>query len=90
MGLICLLGVYKLILKLPMSDSRTQSALARIASAIDRIEAAAAHRPVAAITVGDEVRVQFLEARHAKLRQETGAVLASLDAFITQHQGHGG
>ena len=60
-----------------MAEERISSAMARIEAALDRIERAAAERPVDPAHANDG-----LVSRHEALREAVGASLVELDALI--------
>jgi hypothetical protein len=66
-----------------MSGDRITAALDRIAKAMDRIEHVHAH----ASSSAPDLRLPELNARHAKLRSETQAVLSSLELLISEQRG---
>ncbi len=73
-----------------MSDARTLSALERTNAAIERISNILSERHRAGPASGDIEKVQKLEARHEKLKQETASALAEIDHLIQQNQRHAG
>lgn len=64
-----------------MGDTRTQAAIARIETALGRIEVAARRR-VLPSTGGDPAEAERLRTAHDRLRQEVGAVISELDQLI--------
>jgi hypothetical protein len=65
-----------------MTDSRSSAAIARIESALSRIERIAAAPPQPA---SNDRPLAELSARHDALRAETQRVLGELDALIGTH-----
>lgn len=69
-----------------MSEDRLSSALRRIATAMERIEAVAVSPlpQTSAAPAADDEKLTELAARHAKLKEETTIALSALDAVIAR------
>ena len=68
-----------------MSDQRLNTALGRIAAALDRIEQVAGQRLPLAESDGTSVaELAALQERHAKLKEEATIALSALDAVLAR------
>jgi len=68
-----------------MSDQRLNTALGRIAAALDRIEQVAGRRrPDAELDNTSVAELAVLQERHAKLKEEATIALSALDAVLAR------
>ena len=68
-----------------MSDQRLNTALGRIAAALDRIEKVAARPlPAAELDNTSVAELAVLQERHAKLKEEATIALSALDAVLAR------
>ena len=68
-----------------MSDQRLNTALGRIAAALDRIEQVAGRRlPDAELDNTSVAELAVLQERHAKLKEEATMALSALDAVLAR------
>jgi len=68
-----------------MSDQRLNTALGRIAAALDRIEQVAGRRlPDAELDNTSVAELAVLQERHAKLKEESTIALSALDAVLAR------
>jgi len=68
-----------------MSDQRPNTALGRIAAALDRIEQVAGRRlPDAELDNTSVAELAVLQERHAKLKEEATIALSALDAVLAR------
>lgn len=68
-----------------MSDQRLNTALGRIAAALDRIEQVAGRRlPDAELDNTSVAELAVLQERHAKLKEEAIIALSALDAVLAR------
>ena len=68
-----------------MSDQRLNTALGRIAAALDRIEQVASQPlPPAELKDASAAELASLQERHAKLKEEATIALSALDAVLAR------
>ena len=76
----------KLIIYIPMEQTRADRALARLDAALARIAAA---RPKKGADPAASARIMKLVNNHEKLREEVSDTLGDLDALIEELEGAG-